>query len=111
MPDPVAASDQILAQIAAAGADEAAWRTLVERHGQAMRQAARLATGADHLMDDAVQEALLQLPRCAGRFRPGAGDVEIHARRWLQRLAVNCALALRRAEKRRHRRENLHAEL
>ena len=31
--------------------------------------------------------------------------------RWLQRLTSNCALALRRAEKRRQRRESIHAEM
>lgn len=108
---PATRSDQILAQIAAGGAGETEWQALVERHGPAMRRAAQLATGSDHLMDDAVQEALLQLPRCAGRFQARDGETEVQVGRWLQRLAVNCALALRRAEKRRRRRESLHAEM
>jgi RNA polymerase sigma-70 factor (ECF subfamily) len=111
MPTPVVDSARILARIAAGAAGETEWQVLVERHGPAMRQAAKLAAGNDHLMDDAVQEALLQLPRCAARFQPHPGEVELQVGRWLQRLAVNCALALRRAEKRRHRRESLHAEM
>ena len=111
MPLSMTRSDQLLASIAAGSASAAEWQTLVERHGPSMRRAAQLAAGGDHLMDDAVQEALLQLPRCAGRFRIQDGDAELHASRWLQRLAVNCALALRRAERRRHRRESLHAEM
>ena len=104
-------SDRILLQIVAGTAGEEEWRSLIERHGKSMRRAAMLATGSESLMDDAVQEALLQLPRCSGRFRPRAGDVEVQVSRWLQCLTSNCALALRRAEKRRHRRESIHAEI
>ena len=114
MPSPATSSERILARIATGTAGEAEWQTLVERHGPGMRRSARFAAGADHLMDDAVQEALLQLPRCAGRFpppAPGVDDVEAAIGRWLQRLAVNCALALRRADQRRRRRESLHAEM
>ena len=53
-------SDRILVQIAAGRAGEEEWRSLIERHGKAMRRAAKLATGSEALMDDAVQEALLQ---------------------------------------------------
>ncbi len=104
-------SDMILKQIAAGTAGEEEWRSLIERHGNSMRRAAKLATGTESLMDDAVQEALLQLPRCAGRFQPHGGEVEVHVRRWLQRLSSNCALELRRSEKRRQRREMIHAEM
>ena len=111
MSTPTPASDILLARIAAGTAGEPDWQALVERHGQEMRRAATLAIGPSTLMDDAVQEALLHLPRCAGRFLPRPdGDVETHVRRWLQRLTVNCALALRRADDRRHRRETRHAE-
>ncbi len=112
MTAPSTNSDEILQRIAAGIAGEADWQTLVERHGKAMRQAAGFATGGETLMDDAVQEALLQLPRCASRFHcREQGTVEIQARRWLQRLTVNCALALRRADRRRHQRETRHAEM
>lgn len=112
MNTPSTSSDQILKRIVAGTAGEADWQLLVERHGAAMRHAARLATGAESLMDDAVQEALLQLPRCAGRFQGRVGvAVELQASRWLQRLTVNCALALRRADRRRHQRESQHAEM
>ncbi|HEX3134605.1 MAG TPA: sigma-70 family RNA polymerase sigma factor [Planctomycetota bacterium] len=112
MRTPSPSSDQILVRIVAGTAGEADWQSLVERHGEAMRHASRLATGAESLMDDAVQEALLQLPRCAGRFQGNEGvAMELQVSRWLQRLTVNCALALRRADRRRHQRESLHAEM
>src|SRR5277367_2053337 len=98
------ASDQLLSRIASGTADESAWRALVDRHGGDMRRAAVLAIGGERLVDDAVQEALLQLCRCAGKFRPRGGEVEVEVRRWLQGLTVNCALELRRTEARRSRR-------
>ena len=108
---PSNASDQLLARIAGGTADESAWRALVDRHGGDMRRAALLALGGERLVDDAVQEALLQLCRCAGRFRARGGEVEAEVRRWLQGLTVNCALELRRAEAHRRRREAVHVEM
>jgi RNA polymerase sigma factor (sigma-70 family) len=105
------ASDRLLSRIASGTADESAWRALVDRHGGDMRRAAVLALGGDRLVDDAVQEALLQLCRCAARFRPRGGEMDAEVRRWLQGLTVNCALELRRAEARRTRREAVHAEM
>jgi RNA polymerase sigma factor (sigma-70 family) len=110
MDAPMTGSDRILPRIAAGVASEAEWRSLVACHGDSMRHAAALATGAERLVDDAVQEALLQLRHCAGSFRPRGGDVEVEVRRWLQGLTVNCALGLRRSERRRHQREAVYAE-
>ena len=112
-------SVQILTRIAASQATEADWRELVARHGEAMRRAAALGTGGAAVIDDAVQETLLHLRRCAGRFQPRAAaegategeSGEIEVRRWLQRLTVNCAISLQRSEIRRHRREAAHAEM
>jgi RNA polymerase sigma factor (sigma-70 family) len=102
---PMNGSDQLLARIAQNTATEVDWQALVERHGDGMRRAAILAIGPTPLADDAVQEALLQLRHCAGRFSLRGTEVEKDARRWLQGLTVNCALSLRRSEIRRHRRE------
>jgi RNA polymerase sigma-70 factor (ECF subfamily) len=92
---------------AIAAGDPAAWERLIAAHGAAMRRACARVAGAS-LADDALQEALLQVRDGAAAFAvPSGRDAASAERAWLLALAVNSALQLLRADRRRRRRDHL----
>jgi RNA polymerase sigma-70 factor (ECF subfamily) len=91
----------------AAGDDAGAWAWLLLDLGEPMRAAAYRLTGDASLADDAVQEALLAIRRCAGEFHPqhSHGDPpDDQAKRWILRVVANAARMVRRSEARAQRR-------
>ncbi len=95
----------ILARLAQ-GPDPEAWAVLVERHGDAVYQAAFRVTGEHALAEDATQETFLHIRGDAGRFRVHGGDADAAALGWITRIACTSALQLmrRRGRQRRHER-------
>ncbi len=79
----------------ARGGDPEAFRALVERHSRSLFRLGYRMTGNEHDAEEVVQETLLRAYRRLGRFEQRANFGT-----WLYRIAVNCALDLRRAKKR-----------
>jgi RNA polymerase sigma-70 factor (ECF subfamily) len=76
--------------------DDDAFRILVERHSRAIFRSAYRITGNTADADDVVQETFLRSYRALGTF-----DARATFTTWLHRIAVNCALDLIDARKRR----------
>lgn len=76
--------------------DTDAFRVLVERHSRPVFRLAYRMTGNQEDAEDVVQESFLRAYRQLGRF-----DNRSSFWTWLFRIAVNCALDLVRARKRR----------
>jgi RNA polymerase sigma-70 factor (ECF subfamily) len=76
--------------------DDDAFRLLVERHSRAVYRSAYRITSNAADADDVVQEAFLRAYRAADSF-----DGRSSFPTWLHRIAVNCALDLISARKRR----------
>ncbi|HWB95534.1 MAG TPA: sigma-70 family RNA polymerase sigma factor [Bryobacteraceae bacterium] len=76
--------------------DTDAFRVLVERHSRPVFRLAYRMTGNQQDAEDVVQESFLRAYRQLGRF-----DNRSSFGTWLYRIAVNCALDLVRARKRR----------
>jgi RNA polymerase sigma-70 factor (ECF subfamily) len=75
--------------------NRARFAILVRRHNQAAFRACRAILGNDHDAEDAVQAAWLNAFRALGSFRSDATF-----RTWITRIAVNEAVARRRARQR-----------
>jgi len=73
-----------------------AFRVLVDRHSRGLFRLAFRMTGNEADAEDVVQESFLRAYRQLGRF-----DERSSFGTWLHRIAVNCALDLVRARKRR----------
>jgi RNA polymerase sigma-70 factor (ECF subfamily) len=73
-----------------------AFRVLVDRHSRGLFRLAFRMTGNEADAEDVVQESFLKAYRQLGRF-----DERSSFGTWLHRIAVNCALDLVRARKRR----------
>lgn len=80
----------------AAGGDDEAFRQLVERHSRPLYRAAFRIAGNAADADDVVQEAFLRAYRALPRF-----DARASFATWIHRIAINCALDLIDARKRR----------
>jgi RNA polymerase sigma factor (sigma-70 family) len=93
----------------AAGADLEAWSLLVERHGQAIYNAAYRVCGEHALAEDATQETFLHIRQDARRFRLRPGDGEASAQGWIMRIACTSTLQLLRQRGRQNRREHTFA--
>ena len=78
------------------GGDDDAFRVLVERHSRAIYRSAYRITGNAADADDIVQEAFLRAYRAMHNF-----DARASLSTWLHRIAINCALDLIDARKRR----------
>lgn len=78
------------------GGDDDAFRLLVERHSRAVYRSAYRITGNGADADDVVQETFLRVYRALERF-----DARAAFTTWIHRIAVNCALDLIDARKRR----------
>jgi RNA polymerase sigma-70 factor, ECF subfamily len=89
----------------AAGHDGAAWDALLIDVGPALSRLCQRITCDAALAEDALQETLLQLRDCAGKFRADSADCDARARRWIMQVAANSAFHLVRARHRRDRRE------
>lgn len=83
------------------GGDQDAFRLLVERHSRGIYRAAFRITGNAADADDVVQETFLRAYRAIERF-----DARATFTTWLHRIAINCALDLIDARKRRDGRVN-----
>lgn len=83
-------SDDELVRAVSAG-DERAFRRLIDRHGPKLRSIAGQFLDAGEA-DDAVQDALIQLWRQAGRFDPEKAALST----WLYRIVVNRCIDIRR---------------
>ena len=83
-------ADGELAQAAVRG-DSDAFGRLIDRHGLAVRRAARAILRDDDDADDAVQEGMLAAWRAIDRYDPARPF-----RPWLMRIVVNAALDARR---------------
>ncbi|HYH68771.1 MAG TPA: sigma-70 family RNA polymerase sigma factor, partial [Urbifossiella sp.] len=99
-PGDVAVTDRELLRRFADGRDEAAFETLVRRHGPMVLAAGRRALGNAHDAEDVCQAAFLLLARKAAArgWQPSVAS-------WLHRTAHHLALKVRRAAARRARRE------
>lgn len=97
------ASDHELLKHFAATRDEAVFATLVHRYERLVRLAARRVLRDDHLADDAFQATFLALARQAAAL----GQRNDPLAPWLQTVATNAALQLRRTRVRAQRREIL----
>lgn len=84
-------SDEALMARIAAG-DEDAFAVFVARHLDRLIAVAARVLGAREAAEDAVQEAMLELWRHAGRFDPGRAK----ATTWLYRILVNRCLDAKR---------------
>jgi RNA polymerase sigma factor (sigma-70 family) len=84
--------------------DEAAFAELVRRNGPLVLRACRSVLSDPAAAEDAFQATFLTLARNAGRL---AGSVRVAG--WLYRVAVRSAGAIRRAETRRRRHEQVAA--
>jgi len=80
--------------------DEAAIRTLYDRHAPRVFAVVRRLAGDDALAEDWAQEAWVQAIRSLSSFR---GDAKFST--WLHRIAVNAALQGRRSRERHTRHE------
>ncbi|HEU5048894.1 MAG TPA: sigma-70 family RNA polymerase sigma factor [Gemmatimonadales bacterium] len=83
-------TDTELAARATAG-DDGAFGELVDRHGPAVRRAARVILGNEHDADDAAQDGFLAAWRAIGRY-----DRTRPFRPWLMRIVINAARDARR---------------
>jgi len=81
--------------------DEAAFRTLVERHAPAVLRTAHAVTGDRQAAEDATQEAFLGVSRGLRRYDPRRSF-----RAWVLGIAVKCASKVARGRRRTLRREN-----
>ena len=82
----------------AAAGDEAAFRTLVDRHGRMVFNLAYRITTDRHAAEDVVQETFLRAYRALHRF-----DGRASFATWVHRIAMNASLDTLRQS--RHRRE------
>lgn len=80
----------------ARGGDDDAFGILVERHCRALYRSAYRITANAADADDVVQETFLRAYRALGTF-----DARASLTTWLHRIAVNCALDLIDARRRR----------
>jgi RNA polymerase sigma-70 factor (ECF subfamily) len=87
--------DQQLIEQVRQGDDES-FRLLVERHSRAIYRAAFRVTGNAADADDVVQETFLRAYRAIGRY-----DGRAAFSTWIHRIAINCALDMIDARKRR----------
>ena len=78
------------------GGDDDAFRLLVERHSRAIYRSAYRITANSADADDVVQETFLRAYRALASF-----DARATLTTWLHRIAINCALDLIDARKRR----------
>jgi len=78
------------------GGDDDAFRILVERHSRGVYRSAYRITANAADADDVVQETFLRAYRALGNF-----DARAALTTWLHRIAVNCALDLIDARRRR----------
>jgi|SRR5215472_6364045 RNA polymerase sigma-70 factor (ECF subfamily) len=76
--------------------DADAFRALVDLHSRGLFRLAFRMTGSEPDAEDVVQESFLRAYRQLGKF-----DERASFGTWLYRIAVNCALDLVRARKRR----------
>ena len=83
--------------------DEEAYRLLVDRHSRNLFRLAYRMTGNSEDADDVVQETFLRAYRQMSRFEAKAA-----VGTWLHRIAVNCAIDLLNARKKRG--EQLHED-
>jgi RNA polymerase sigma factor (sigma-70 family) len=98
------AADECLLERFRRGKDEAAFATLVRRHGPMVLGVCRRVLHDGHTAEDACQAAFLTLARKAGKAGT-RGSVAA----WLYRVAFRTALRARRQDVRRQRHES-HAE-
>src|SRR5688572_18491544 len=94
------AADRELLRRVAAGADEAAFRVVAERHGPMVFGVCARLLGNRHDAEDALQATFLVLARRAGSVRQSESLAS-----WLHGVARRVALRLRRADRRRTARE------
>jgi RNA polymerase sigma-70 factor (ECF subfamily) len=87
----------------AAGGDESAFRTVVERHSRMVHTLGYRITADPATAEDVVQETFLRVHRAVHRF-----DGRASLASWIGRIATNVALDVVRA--RRHRREVAYEE-
>src|SRR5579871_3118266 len=88
-------ADRVFVAKARAG-DADAFRALVDLHSRGLFRLAFRMTGSEPDAEDVVQESFLRAYRQLGKF-----DERASFGTWLYRIAVNCALDLVRARKRR----------
>ncbi len=88
-------ADRVFVAKARAG-DADAFRALVEQHSRSLFRLAYRMTGSEPDAEDVVQESFLRAYRQLDKF-----DERASFGTWLYRIAVNCALDLVRARKRR----------
>lgn len=93
-------ADEALLEAFARGGDRGALAELVRRRAGALYGLAWHVLGNSHDAEDAVQETLVKVLREAAQYRPGWP-----ARAWLHRVALNAALNVGRARRRRAARE------
>ena len=86
---------------AARGGDHDAFRALVERHTRSLYRLGYRMMGNEHDAEEVVQEAMIRAYKRLDKFEERANFGT-----WIYRIAVNCALDLRRVrqrdESRRH---------
>src|SRR5688572_22871584 len=80
--------------------DPAAMRLLYDRHASRVYAVTRRLIGDEALAEDCAQETWMRALRALDTFRGGSAFST-----WLHRIAINTALAVRRAARRRNDRE------
>ncbi len=85
--------------------DAEAWCRVAELSSECLRRAARGVLPDESRVEDAVQEALLEIRRQAHRFAPQGSDADGAAYAWIRALGRFTALRMLRGDRRRIARE------
>jgi serpin B len=87
------------------GQNQHAWDTLIRDWGGEVFRICCHILGRNGFAEDACQDTLLHVRSQAKKFQPLAPEADLHARRWLLRVACNCSLKTLRRERRMKARE------
>lgn len=91
--------------------DPNAWEEILSRYGAQIRRVVRRILMNTDALEDACQEAILQIREYAHRFQAPVDDPDGAARSWILRVAANTALKMIRSRVRARQREARASEM